>query len=82
MRPIFRQLETCLKLVSMPERFQLTAEPTLPEAVKEALDTLKVASSANIADWLKEHRPNVWQREASAALVRTICELRNGRNPA
>jgi hypothetical protein len=57
----------------------LTAEPTLPKAVEEALGALKVASSHAITEWIRVHRPKVFDREAGRTLEQAICQLRNER---
>ena len=63
----------------MPQSISLTAEPTLPEAVEEALDALKVASSHAITEWIRVHRPKVFDREAGRTLEQAIRQLRNER---
>jgi hypothetical protein len=64
----------------MPQSISLTAEPTLPEAVEEALDALKVASSHAITEWIRVHRPKVSDREAGRTLEQqAIYQLRNER---
>jgi hypothetical protein len=57
----------------------LAPEPALPEAINEALDVLKIGGSHSIAEWLRQHRPRVYERESRSALERRIAELRNER---
>lgn len=58
---------------NMPEPLRwnrpLHPEPSLPEAVEEALDALKIASSHAVVEWLEKHRPQVFQKEARDSLA-------------
>jgi hypothetical protein len=57
----------------------LTSEPALEQAVNEAIDSIRVGSSRSIVEWIRQHRPHVYEREAPAALEKIVCQLRNER---